>query len=58
MKQTRNHKQIYQFKNDTILCTDVSTIKDIVDRRKLNRKELYELVDGDIKITTKGWYVK
>lgn len=54
----RNHKQKYHFKNDSILCEDVSTIKDLVERRGLNRKELYQLVDREIKITTKGWYLK
>jgi len=44
--------------NDTILCEDISTIGDIVKRRKLNRKELYQLVDGEISITKSGWYLK
>lgn len=54
----RNHKQIYHFISKIILCEDVSTIKDIVERRKLNRKELYQLVDGEIKITSTGWSLK
>ena len=54
----RNHKQIYKFVNKTLLCEDVSTIGDIVKRRKLNRKELYNLVDGEITITELGWYLK
>ena len=57
-KEKRNHKLIYKFINATILCEDISTIGDIVKRRKLNRKELYLLVDGEITITESGWYLK
>ena len=52
----RNHKRIYKFFNNTILCEDNSTIKSMVERRGLNRKELYNLVDGEIK-EYKGWYI-
>ena len=57
MKQKRNHKLIYHFFNNQINCEDVSTIKSISERRKLNRKDLYELVDGNIT-EVKGWYIK
>ena len=57
-KQKRNNKEVYSFMNKQLLCEDISTIGSIVKRRKLNRKELYSLVDGEIKITELGWYLK
>lgn len=53
----RNYKKLYHFFNKAILCEDVSTVGDMVTRRGLNRKELYNLVDGLSK-EYKGWYLK
>lgn len=53
----RNYKKVYHFFNKAILCEDVSTVGDMVTRRGLNRKELYNLVDGLSK-EYKGWYLK